>query len=127
VMGLARAFFQAGAQTVIASLWPLRDDDGAALFDRFYHHLAEGLSVAAALRAAQLDRIADGAPAYAWAGLVVLGEGDLVPMPEGRPAAMRLWRGFAWETWATGGGIALALAAGLGALLRRRGKKSPAW
>jgi CHAT domain-containing protein/tetratricopeptide (TPR) repeat protein len=122
VMGLARAFFQAGAQTVIASLWPLRDDDGAALFDRFYHHLAEGLSVSAALRAAQLDRIADGAPAYAWAGLVVLGEGDLVPMPEGRPRRMA----DPW-VWTAGGGLALLTAAGVATWSRRRRKKSPVW
>lgn len=84
VMGMARAFFQAGAHTVVASLWPLRDDDGEALFDRFYAHLAQGKSVAAALRAAQRDRIAAGAPAYAWAGLMVLGDGGLVPLPGGR-------------------------------------------
>ncbi len=95
VMGLARAFFQAGAHTVVASLWPLRDDDGAALFDRFYRHLAEGKSVAAALRAAQLDRIEDGAPAYAWAGLVVLGDGDLVPVPGGRKGLLLDGRGLA--------------------------------
>ena len=124
VMGIARAFFQAGAQTVIASLWPLRDDDGAALFDRFYHHLAAGQSVSAALRAAQLDRIRDGAPAYAWAGLVVLGEGGLVPIPEGQPAAVRLWRRVAWETWATAGALTVLLALGLGALLRRQRRRS---
>lgn len=84
VLGLARAFFQAGAHTVIASLWPLRDDDGAALFDRFYEHLGQGKSVAAALRAAQRERAEEGAPAYAWAGLVVLGDGGLVPLPDGR-------------------------------------------
>jgi CHAT domain-containing protein/tetratricopeptide (TPR) repeat protein len=84
VMGIARAFFQAGAHTVVASLWPLRDDDGAALFDRFYVHLGEGQSVAAALHAAQRDRLAGGAPAYAWAGLMVMGDGDLVPLPGGR-------------------------------------------
>lgn len=91
VVGLARAFFQAGAHTVVASLWPLRDDDGAALFDRFYHHLGQGQSVASALRAAQRDRADDGAPAYAWAGLVVLGDGDLVPLPGGRPRSNPLW------------------------------------
>ncbi|HKH43588.1 MAG TPA: CHAT domain-containing protein [Thermoanaerobaculia bacterium] len=83
VLGLARAFFQAGAHTVVASLWPLRDDDGAALFDRFYEHLGQGESVAAALRAAQRERADEGAPAYAWAGLVVLGNGDIVPLPGG--------------------------------------------
>jgi CHAT domain-containing protein len=87
VMGIARAFFQAGAHTVVASLWPLRDDDGAALFDRFYLHLGEGRSVTDALHAAQRDRIAAGAPAYAWAGLMVLGDGDLVPLPGGRRSA----------------------------------------
>ena len=39
VMSLARAFFQAGAHTVVASLWPLRDDEAAIFFDRFYDHL----------------------------------------------------------------------------------------
>jgi CHAT domain-containing protein len=114
VMGLARAFFQAGAHTVVASLWPLRDDDGAALFERFYHHLAQGQSVAAALRAAQLDRIADGAPGYAWAGLMVLGEGDLVPMPGGRPASP-----FAPWIWVTAGVVLLLLAGGVAVAWKR--------
>lgn len=121
VMGLARSFFQAGAHTVVANLWPLRDDDGAALFDRFYHHLAQGKSTAAALRAAQLDRIAGGAPGYAWAGLMVLGEGDLIPMPGGRPdPPLATW------IWMAGGG-ALLLAGGLllaWSRLRRRKMKS---
>lgn len=110
VMGLARAFFQAGAHTVVASLRRLRDDDGAALFERFYHHLGEGKSVAAALQAAQLDRMKKGAPAEAWAGVVVLGDGDRIPVPEGngqRPTAWAIVLGL----------IAIAAAA----LLARRG------
>ncbi|HEX3126970.1 MAG TPA: CHAT domain-containing protein [Thermoanaerobaculia bacterium] len=88
VMGLARSFFLSGAHPVVASLWRLRDDDGAALFDRFYAHLAEGRSVAAALQAAQRDLIEDGVPAAAWAGVVVLGDGDRVPFPGGRRRAL---------------------------------------
>ena len=98
VMSLARAFFQAGAHTVVASLWRLRDDEAADLFDRFYRHLGKGLSVAAALRAAQRDMIAEGAPAAAWAGLVVLGDGELVPLPGGRKGiAVPVW------VWVAGG------------------------
>jgi len=108
VMGLARAFFQAGAHTVVASLWPLRDDDGAALFDRFYRHLGQGRSVAAALQAAQRDRMKAGAPAAAWAGVVVLGDGDRVPVPGGR--------GPGWATWLA----AAVLASVIGLLLWRR-------
>jgi len=114
VMGMARAFFQAGAHTVVASLWPLRDDDGAALFDRFYVHLAQGKSVAAALHAAQRDRIDTGAPAYAWAGLLVLGDGGLVPLPGGR-------KGLDLPPWVSIAAAAVGLlAVGLGVIAWRR-------
>ncbi|MDX1501351.1 MAG: CHAT domain-containing protein [Thermoanaerobaculia bacterium] len=86
VLGLARGFFVAGARTVVASLWPLRDDDALALLTEFYRGLRRGESVAAALAGAQAARRDEGAPAAAWAGLVVLGDGDLVPMSEDRAA-----------------------------------------
>lgn len=111
VMSLARAFFQAGAHTVVASLWPLRDDEAAVFFDRFYDHLGSGLSVAAALHAAQRDRIEAGAPAAAWAGIVVLGDGDVVPLPGGREDRPL--------PWALAGG-ALLLAAGAAAFVWKR-------
>jgi CHAT domain-containing protein len=84
VMSLGRAFFQAGAHGVVASLWPLRDDESAAMFGRFYDHLGRGESVSAALRSARREAIAAGEPAAAWAGLVVLGDGSVVPLPGGR-------------------------------------------
>jgi CHAT domain-containing protein/tetratricopeptide (TPR) repeat protein len=86
VMSLARAFFQAGAHTVVASLWRLRDDEAADFFDRFYRHLGRGAGIAAALQGAQRELMAEGAPAAAWAGLVALGDGDVVPLPGGRKA-----------------------------------------
>jgi len=85
VMGLARAFFQAGAHAVVGSLWPLRDDDARELFERFYRYLADGLAVTAALSAAQREMMDRGAPTAAWAGVVALGDGNLVPFPGGRP------------------------------------------
>ena len=84
VLDLARAFFQAGAHAVVASLWPLRDDDGRDFFEAFYRHLAEGESLAGALQGAQIDRIDAGAPAAAWAGIVVLGDGSMVPFPDAK-------------------------------------------
>ncbi|MEX1369240.1 MAG: CHAT domain-containing protein, partial [Nannocystaceae bacterium] len=126
VMGLAHAMFGAGAHTVIASLWPLRDDDGLALFQRFYPYLEAGDDVATALRRAQQDRAAEGAPPAAWAGVVVLGDPQLVPFPGGRvevaarPGAagdlggiealvMLLGVGLvAWGAWPRRGGVGAA-------------------
>ena len=80
-IGLGRAFFLAGARTVVASLWRVRDDDSEAFFAAFYRHLDRGLSVSEAVQAAQNDRRAAGADAAAWAGFVVLGDGGHVPFP----------------------------------------------
>jgi CHAT domain-containing protein len=78
VVGLAHAFFQAGARAVVGSLWPIRDREAADLMEHLSAHLARGESVSKSLGAAQRALIEDGAPTAAWAGLVVLGDGDSV-------------------------------------------------
>ena len=83
VMSLARAFFQAGAHGVVASLWPLRDDEAAQVLDLFYAELERGRSLGAALAGAQRAAIAASLPPAAWAGLVVVGDASLVPFPGG--------------------------------------------
>ena len=56
VLGLQRAFHQAGARHVVASLWTVDDQVTRALMARFYEHLWQGnLGAAEALRKAQLD------------------------------------------------------------------------
>ena len=86
VLSLARAFFAAGAATVIGSRWPIRDEEAAAMFDRFYAHVAGGASVSEALKRAKTDAIAAQRPARAWASLVLVGSGAFRPFPGGRPA-----------------------------------------
>jgi CHAT domain-containing protein len=104
MMSLAHAFFQAGADAVVASLWPLRDEDAAEFFEPFYQYLARGLNVSAALAAATRDRIRAGAPAAAWAGIVLLGNGDPTPVPDGRPR-------FVFPSWYGAVGTLLAILA----------------
>jgi CHAT domain-containing protein len=117
VLGLARAFFQAGAHAVIGSLWPLRDDDAAGLFDAFYRHLSEGRTVAAAMHEAQAEAFRSGRPAAAWAGVVVLGDGGLTPMPGGRSRLGAWW-------WLFGAAcVAMLLVGWRWSAARRRGAK----
>jgi CHAT domain-containing protein len=79
-LSLARAFFAGGAGSVIATRWPLRDDDAAFMMARFYRALGSGATVAAALRQARLEAMADGRPAEVWAGFALLGDGSATPV-----------------------------------------------
>jgi CHAT domain-containing protein len=59
IVGLATAFFSAGARSLLASLWKVVDPATAALVPRFYAHLQrEPVSRAEALRRAQRELIA---------------------------------------------------------------------
>jgi hypothetical protein len=84
IQSLAQSCFSAGARAVLGSLWPIRDESAGNLLDAFYHHLGDGARLDEALALARRDRIHAGAPAAAWAGMVLLGDGSLVPWP--RPA-----------------------------------------
>jgi len=75
LLGLARAFLQAGARAVVASAWPVDDQATAQLMQRYQEALARGDEPVAALRAAQLGLLRGaGRPEllqvhpYFWAG-----------------------------------------------------------
>lgn len=76
VMGLARAFFYAGAPSAVVSLWPVSDRSTAELMESFYAHLDGGHDKAGALQRARRELIEGGgrhaAPFY-WAPFVLLG------------------------------------------------------
>jgi CHAT domain-containing protein/Tfp pilus assembly protein PilF len=77
LVGLTQAFFRAGTRRVVVSFWKVRDRATAELMERFYRGmLAERLSPAAALRAAQrsLRREARWHEPHYWAGFSL--EGD---------------------------------------------------
>jgi len=59
VAGLSRAFFYAGAASLVTTLWDVVDEPTAQLMPRFYAGLAKGETRSAALREAQLTLIGD--------------------------------------------------------------------
>lgn len=113
-LSLARAFFAGGAGGVVATRWPLRDDDAAFLMERFYRSLASGVGAGAALRRARHDAIAAGRSPAAWAGIVLLGDGLRPPFRAPEPPVL------SWLVLAV-----VITAAGLGwhalRVLRKRG------
>jgi CHAT domain-containing protein len=76
VYGLRRAFFIAGAETVVMSLWPISDSVTRELMTSYYRGLKDGLGRGDALRQAQLamlDRKGREHPFY-WASFIQVGE-----------------------------------------------------
>ena len=84
VMGLSRAFLEAGAGVVVGSLWAMRDDHAAQFFDGFYASLGRGKPVGAALTDARRLAIARGLPASAWSSIVAIGN-DRLTVDAGTP------------------------------------------
>ena len=59
IAALARAFFYAGTSSLIVSLWDIADEPSNRLLPAFYREWLKGTDKARALRAAQLQLIAD--------------------------------------------------------------------
>jgi CHAT domain-containing protein len=79
IIGLTRAFMYAGADSVVVSLWNVRDSSTAAFMKSFYKHLRAGKGKAEALRHAKLDMIRSDIRMYRfpyfWAPFVLIGNG----------------------------------------------------
>lgn len=85
VYGLRRAFFIAGAETLVTSLWRVDDGVTRELMTEFYRQLLRGAGRAQAMtEAAQANRKRHPLPYY-WAAFQVLG--SAAPLRLGRPGS----------------------------------------
>jgi CHAT domain-containing protein len=91
-LSLARAFFSGGASAVLATRWPLADDDAAFVMERWYRALRTGQSAANALRHARREVREAGRPPEAWAGVVLLGDGQVSPLVAYRSGGLLVGR-----------------------------------
>ena len=89
LIGLSRAFFFAGARSVVATLWNLNDRFAAEFVERFYRELNTGATAEEALRRAKLAYVNH--PRYShpfyWSSLVMVGDGTRPLVPEPVPPA----------------------------------------
>lgn len=72
-VGLARAFFYAGARAIVASLWAVDDQSTVQLMEKFYKNLNNGYSIARSLQMAQASLRALGYSPYQWAPFIAIG------------------------------------------------------
>ena len=99
---LADAFLAAGAQAVVAQLWPIRDDHALQFNEALYTELSRGVTIGDAVHTARNRMREAGLPAQAWAGTVVLGNPHATPL---KPSAAR-----PVPLWLRAGGFALGVA-----------------
>ena len=78
VQGLRRAFFTAGAESLVTSLWSVSDDSTDALMSAFYANLEQGLGRGESLRKASAVLRAKTQDPFFWAPFVLLG--DVTPL-----------------------------------------------
>jgi CHAT domain-containing protein len=79
VVGLSRAFFAAGAKSVIASLWSVSDNSTSELMKQFYESMIVDRQTARrALRQARLELLKDEtfAHPFYWSPFIVIGRPD---------------------------------------------------
>jgi CHAT domain-containing protein/Tfp pilus assembly protein PilF len=83
IEGLSRAFFYAGASSILLSLWAVNDQASYQLLERFYIHLRAANPVMDSLRRAKLELIDSGVLAhpYYWAGFVAAGNANAAIFP----------------------------------------------
>jgi CHAT domain-containing protein len=74
VANLVNAFIEAGAESVVSTLWKVEDRATAHLMTTFYGSLAKHDGKAESLRNAQLDLLRSNLPPYYWASFEIVGD-----------------------------------------------------
>ena len=75
VIGLTRAFINAGARSVLVSLWEVADESTALFMEEFYRQLAQGIDKVEALKKAkEYLRVKGYENPYFWAPFILIGD-----------------------------------------------------
>ena len=80
IIGFTRSLLSAGANSIVASLWPVADDSTDLLMGRLYRELANGRDLMASMQLAQLEvqKNRRFAHPFFWAPFNVIGNGRLL-------------------------------------------------
>jgi CHAT domain-containing protein len=74
ILGMSKAFFEAGSKSVVVSLWDVNDKYTSKFMGLFYRRLSEGHNKSKALRFAKIDFIKEYSPnPYYWGAFILSG------------------------------------------------------
>ncbi len=75
IYGLTRAFFYAGVDNIVVSLWQVTDKSTSVLMINFYKNILNGMDYSSALRKIKLDMIKGGLYSYPleWSPFILIG------------------------------------------------------
>ena len=88
VESIDTAFIQAGADTVVSSLWELDDSKANTLMKSFYRHLRDE-DKTSALRDAEVDLMQENVSPYYWAAFEMVGNPSGSPLNTTNQVAQR--------------------------------------
>lgn len=84
IISLGRSFIQAGAPSVVMTLWELNDETTTHIMARFYEGLANGLTKNEALRQAKINYLEEhqgmAAHPFFWASSICIGNPAAIPV-----------------------------------------------
>ena len=83
IIGMQKAFFEAGSKSVLVALWDVSDKYTSYFMKDFYKHLAEGKTKSEALQQAKLDFIKNySANPYYWSAFILSGNSSSIKIHE---------------------------------------------
>ena len=86
IIGMQKAFFEAGSKSVIVSLWDVNDKYTSYFMKEFYKQLSMGKSKAAALRETKIEFIKNySANPYYWSSFILSGNPSAISLQETSP------------------------------------------
>jgi len=86
IIGMQKAFFEAGSNSVVVSLWDVNDKYTAYFMKEFYKQLATGKSKSSALQGAKLEFIKNySANPYYWSAFVLSGNPSAITLQASSP------------------------------------------
>jgi CHAT domain-containing protein len=75
LLGFSAAFFLAGANSILSSLWVIDDESGAQFMNRYYRHLAAGKTKGEALSLSKIDMMnSKYRHPFFWAPFILIGD-----------------------------------------------------